>query len=52
MRMGIREVVSVAQLVKKSAIQKLELSRRYWKQLDVDDWKIVVIDRGGDEVVL
>ena len=44
---GIREVVSVAQLVKKSAIQKLELSRRYWKQLDVDDWKIVVIDRGG-----
>ena len=26
---GIREVVSVAQLVKKSAIQKLELSRRY-----------------------
>ena len=49
---GIREVVSVAQLVKKSAIQKLELSRRYWKQLDVDDWKIVVIDRGGDEVVL
>lgn len=38
-------------LTKRSAIQKLELSRRYWKQLDVGDWKIVVMDRGGDEDV-
>lgn len=47
----MQEVVSVARLAKKSAIRKLELSRRYWKQLDVGDWKVIVIDRGGGEVV-
>ena len=40
------------QLIKKADIQKLELSRRYWKRLDVDDWKVVVMARGGDDHVL
>lgn len=48
---SIREIVPMEHLTKRSAIQKLELSRRYWKQLDVGDWKIVVMDRGGDEDV-
>lgn len=48
---GIREVVPAVQLVKRATVEKLELSRRYWKQLDVGDWKIVVMDRGGDENV-
>lgn len=49
---GIREVVLMVNLIKRATIEKLELSRRYWKQLDVDDWKIVVMDRGGDDDVL
>lgn len=49
---GIREVLPIRHPIKKAMIEKLELSRRYWKQLDVDDWKIVVIDRGGDDDVL
>ena len=39
-------------LIKKADIQKLELSRRYWKRLDIDDWKVGIMARGGDDYVL
>ncbi len=49
---SIREIIPLEHLIKKADIQKLEISRRYWKRLDVDDWKIVIMTRGGDGYVL
>ena len=49
---SIREVVLGIQLIRKAMIEKLELSRRYWNRLDVGDWKVVVMERGGDGDVL
>ena len=49
---SIREILPRGQILKKSAIQRLELSRRYWNRLDVGDWKVVVMERGGDGDVL
>lgn len=43
---GIREAVRLEDLVKRSMVEKLELSRRYWKRMDVTDWKIVIVDKG------
>lgn len=41
-RSAVREFADVKDFVKKAAIEKLELSRRYWAVLDVADWKLVV----------
>lgn len=49
---GIREIVPLEHLIKKADIQKLEISRRYWKRLEVDDWKVVIFDREGKGYVL
>lgn len=49
---SIREVVPAEYLTRRASVEKLELSRRYWKRLDVDDWKIVIMTRGGDGYVL
>lgn len=49
---SIREVVPAEHLTRRASVEKLELSRRYWKRLDVDDWKVVVMARGGDDHVL
>ena len=45
-RKEIREIISAEQLRKRAEVEKLELSRRYWNGLDIDDWQIVV---GGEE---
>ena len=41
-RKEIREIISAEQLRKRAEVEKLELSRRYWNGLDIDDWRIVV----------
>ena len=41
---GIREVVRRSDLDKRAEIEKLELSRRYWKLFGVTDWKVVVME--------
>ena len=38
---GIREIVREQQLKKRSVIEQLELSRRYWQAVGTHDWKIV-----------
>ena len=42
-RKGIRELVFSSNLKKRAVIERLEFSRRYWKVLNVEDWKAVVI---------
>ena len=39
---GVRELVSAADLTKRSEVEKLELSRRYWAARGVSDWRIVI----------
>lgn len=41
-RKTVREFIDAKDFVKKSVIEKLELSRRYWSVLDITDWKLVV----------
>ena len=40
---GIREVIKPDDMEKLSEIEKLELSRRYWKLLGITDWKVVLV---------
>lgn len=40
---GIRELVLYDYLYKRSTIEQLEMSRRYWMSTDISDWKVVVI---------
>lgn len=39
---GVRELVSASGLTRRSEVEKLELSRRYWAALGVSDWRIVI----------
>lgn len=39
---AVRELVSAADLTRRSEVEKLELSRRYWAALGVVDWKVVI----------
>lgn len=39
---SIRELVPQHHLNRPSSIQKLELSRRYWEQEKITDWKIIL----------
>lgn len=39
---GVREIIKKDDLTKRAVIEQLELSRRYWSQLDISDWKLVV----------
>lgn len=48
-RKGIRELASREQLRKLANIERLELSRRYWAAMGIDDWAIVLISEGGVE---
>lgn len=43
-RIGIRELTSEEQLRKRSVIEKLEMSRRYWSALDVNEWKVILVE--------
>jgi len=40
---GIREIATEEDLKKRAEIEKLELSRRYWKAAGVTNWKIVIV---------
>ena len=46
---GIRELAAAGDLTKRAAVEKLELSRRYWSAAGVTNWKIVWM--GGNEGV-
>ena len=41
--MAVREIVKRDRLSARPAIEKLELSRRYWKMLNINNWKIVLV---------
>lgn len=42
---GIRELILKDNLSKRSEIEKLEFSRRYWAAENVKSWKIIVVER-------
>ena len=44
---GIRELILKDNLRKKSEIEKLEFSHRYWAAERVNSWKIIVVERRG-----
>jgi hypothetical protein len=46
-RRGIREIVYNADFTP-TAVQLLELSRRYWVAQGIDDWKIVLFAKPGE----
>ena len=48
-RTGIREMISERHFEKRASIERLELSRRYWKAMDVPDWKLVIIEDKTEE---
>lgn len=39
---GVRELTSMNDLKKEANIERLELSRRYWKALGIQNWKLVL----------
>ena len=39
---AVRELVSAADMTKRAEVEKLELSRRYWAALGVNDWMVVI----------
>lgn len=43
-QMAVREFVAAQDFSKKSVLEKLELSRRYWSALDIADWKLIIPD--------
>ena len=51
-RTGIREIVTEEMLNKRANIEKLEFSRRYWSASAADEWKIAVMEKGGEPYVL
>lgn len=44
--MVVLEVVEESELSKRAVIEKLELSRRYWKMMRVAKWYVVVLKAG------
>lgn len=40
-RIAVRELASMDALTKRADVEKLELSRRYWNSVGVQDWKII-----------
>lgn len=39
---GIREIILKRKLHERAYVEKLELSRRYWKAQGIEDWKLVM----------
>ena len=39
---AVRELVSAADLTRRAEVEKLELSRRYWAALGVNNWKVLI----------
>lgn len=46
-RKGARELAQAADLRKRAVVERLELSRRYWKAFGIDEWKVVLTDAGN-----
>ena len=44
---AIQELATAADLKKKAEIEKLEISRRYWKVAHVNDWGVVMVTKEG-----
>lgn len=42
-RFGVREMVSRENIIKAAVLERLEFSRRYWKQKEAFEWKILII---------
>lgn len=40
---AVREIVKAGALTRRAEVEKLELSRRYWAALGVENWKIVIV---------
>lgn len=43
-RVLIRELATKSQLQRRMFVERLEFSRRYWKTLDISEWKIVILE--------
>lgn len=43
---GIREITTEDSLTKRSTIEQLEFSRRYWSISQAADWKVVIMEKG------
>ena len=41
---GVREIVKEEWLERRAVVEKLELSRRYWKSIGITNWKIVIME--------
>lgn len=41
---GVRELINTKNLSKLAEIEKLELSRRYWKLKGINNWKVVEVE--------
>lgn len=41
------EVLEESQSEKKSALEQLEVSRRFWKNQSINDWNIILVTGGG-----
>lgn len=44
---AVREITTLQALQKLANVEKLELSRRYWKMMGIDNWKLV-FPKDGD----
>lgn len=44
---AIRELIAHEALEKRAEMEKLEISRRYWKVAHVDDWGMVLVQKEG-----
>lgn len=45
----IWEVLEETQSEKKSALEQLEISRRFWKNQNVNEWNIILVTGGGTQ---
>ena len=46
---AVRELITTSDLTKRAEVEKLELSRRYWRSVGVTNWKIICV--GGNQDV-
>lgn len=46
-RKEIHELSSAEELKKRSSVEKLEFSRRYWSSTDISGWKVVLLEEGA-----
>ena len=49
--LGVRELVWKEGLNKRSVIEQIEFSRRYWSLKNIKDWKLVILERRKSDVL-